>query len=228
MQQKLFYRNSFPCFFFPYFCIMEGKVKQIIPQVHKLYQRYGIKSVTMDDVAQHLGISKKTLYEFFTDKEDLVRKVLSWDYDRKLAFFQEIERKNLNAVEELFEVYKMIKEMFKAFNPSVEYDIRKYYPALYSELREIKRTRMYDLSVKNMNKGKREGMFRSDLNASILARLHVFRVENIIESELFSAEELTSIKVFHEIFVYHLYGILSEKGRQFMESNYRKFIHPAT
>ncbi|MFH1297035.1 MAG: TetR/AcrR family transcriptional regulator [Bacteroidota bacterium] len=207
---------------------MEGKVQQIILLVYKLYQRYGIKSVTMDDVARHLGISKKTLYEFFTDKEDLVKQVLIRDYDMKLAFFLEIERKNLNAIEELFEVYKMIKEIFKDYNPSVEYDIRKYYPALFSQLREIKRTRMYELSMKNMNKGKREGLYRSDLNASIVARLHVFRVENILESELFSIEELTSIKVFHEIFVYHLNGILSDKGRQFMTSNYKKSFHPVT
>ena len=206
---------------------MEGKVKQIIPRVHELYQRYGIKSVTMDDVSRHLGISKKTLYEFFTNKEDLVKQVMTWDYDRKLTFFLEIEQKKLNAVEELFEVYKMIKEMFRDFKPSVEYDIRKYYPTLFAQLREIKRKRMFELSMKNMTKGKQEGLYRSDLNASILARLHVFRVENIIESELFSVEELTSIKVFHEIFVYHLNGILSAEGREILDSSYKKFSRPA-
>ena len=206
---------------------MEGKVKQIIPLVHELYHRYGIKSVTMDDVSRHLGISKKTLYEFFTNKEDLVKQVMTWDYDRKLTFFLEIEQKKLNAVEELFEVYKMIKEMFRDFKPSVEYDIRKYYPTLFAQLREIKRKRMFELSMKNMTKGKQEGLYRSDLNASILARLHVFRVENIIESELFSVEELTSIKVFHEIFVYHLNGILSAEGREILDSSYKKFSRPA-
>lgn len=206
---------------------MEDKSKQIIPKVYMLYQRYGIKSVTMDDVSQHLGISKKTLYESFADKEDLVKQVMMWDYDRKLDFFLKIEEKKLNAIEELFEVYKMIKEIYQDYNPSVEYDIRKYYPALFSQLRDIKRKRMYELSMKNLNKGKLEGLYRSDLNASILARLHVFRVENIIESELFSVEELTSIKVFHEIFVYHLNGILSDEGRKFMEEHHRKFFRQA-
>ncbi|MBE0646931.1 MAG: TetR/AcrR family transcriptional regulator [Bacteroidales bacterium] len=205
---------------------MESKVKLIIPKVFKLYQRYGIKSVTMDDVAQHLGISKKTLYEFFEDKEDLVKQVYLWDYDRKLDFFLAIEKKKLNAVEELSEVYQMIKEMFRDYNPSVEYDVRKYYPALFSQFREIKRKRMFELSVKNLEKGKKEGLYRSDLNASILARLHVFRVENILESELFSVEELTSIHVFHEIFIYHLNGILSDKGRKILEANQSTFSLP--
>jgi len=205
---------------------MESKVQQILPKVYKLYQRYGIKSVTMDDVAKHLGISKKTLYEFFADKEDLVKQVLLWDYDRKLDFFLQIEAKKLNAIEELFEVYQMIKEMFKDYNPSVEYDIRKYYPSLFSQFREIKRKRMFELSIKNLNKGKSEGLYRSDLDTSILARLHVFRVENILESELFSVEELTSIHVFHEIFVYHLNGILNETGKKILDASPNKFTSP--
>lgn len=202
---------------------MESKVQQIIPRVFKLYQRYGIKSVTMDDVAQHLGISKKTLYEFFTDKEDLVKQVFLWDYNGKFDFFLKIEGKNLNAIEELFEVYQLIKEIFKEYNPSVEYDIRKYYPALFSQFKEIKRKRFYELSLKNLNKGMHEGLYRNDLNSSVLARLHVFRVENILESGLFSVEELTSIPVFHEIFVYHLRGILSEEGKKILEINHEKF-----
>jgi len=206
---------------------VEGKGKHIVPKVYTLYQRYGVKSVTMDDVAKHLGISKKTLYEYFTDKEDLVKQVLVWDYNRKLDFFLKIEKKNLNAVEELFEVYKMIKEIFTDYNPSAEYDIRKYYPALFAQLREIKRKRMFELSMMNMNKGRKEGLYRNDLNASIIARLHVFRVENILESELFSIEEITSIKVFHEIFVYHLNGILSDEGRKILDANHKKFFRMA-
>ena len=125
------------------YCTFAHIIKEkILSNAADFFLNYGFKSVTMDDVSRHLGISKKTLYEFFTDKEDLVKQVLTWDYDRKLAFFLEIEQKKLNAVEELFEVYKMIKKMFKDFNPSVEYDIRKYYPTLFTQLREIKRKRM--------------------------------------------------------------------------------------
>lgn len=192
-------------------------------QVFPLYQRYGIKSVTMDDVAKHLGISKKTLYEFFIDKEDLIKQVLMQDYDLKLHSFLKIEQKNLNSIEELFEVYKMITEIFKDYNPSVEYDVKKYYPSLFIQLREVKRTRMFELSKKNMEKGKRDGFFRSELNVSLIARLHVFRVENLLGSGLFTVEELTSFRTFHELFVYHLYGILSQRGREYMDVNFKRF-----
>jgi len=202
---------------------MDDRAYQIIIKVSSLFHRFGIKSITMDDVAKHLGISKKTLYGFFIDKEDLVRQVLMHDYDLKLQAFLEIRKKNLNAIEELFEVYKMITEIYKDYNPSVEYDVRKYYPSLFFQLREVKRTRMFELSMKNMKKGKREGFFRSELNESLIARLHVFRVENILESDIFTLEELTSFHVFHELFVYHLYGILSQQGREYMEENFKRF-----
>ena len=177
----------------------------------------------MDDVAKHLKISKKTLYEYFLDKENLVKQVLMHDYDIILESFLEIERKKLNAIEELFEVFKLITVMFKDYNPSVEYDITKYYPSLFVQLRDVKRTRMYELSMINMEKGKKDGLFRKDLNVSLIARLHVFRVENLLGSDLFSIEELTSFQIFHELFVYHLYGILSQAGREYLQKNISRF-----
>jgi len=201
---------------------MEEKVYQILEKVRKLYYRYGIKSVTMDDVAKHLSISKKTLYEYFEDKEDLVRHVLLQEQEQIDEIFDKILKKKLNAVEELFEVYKIINAMCQEYNPSMEYDIRKYYPDISAWIKEIRRKRMYNAAYNNMVKGKQEGLFRNDLNASIIARLHVSRTETLITNDIFSMEELTSFKVCQEIFVYNLQGILSHKGRAFFEANLEK------
>jgi AcrR family transcriptional regulator len=202
---------------------MEAKVLHILEQVRKLYQRYGIKSVTMDDVASHLCISKKTLYEHFTDKEDLVRQVLLLDHERRCGLMTALENRNLNAIEELFEVYKMINIMFMEYNPSMEYDIRKYYPSLFVEVKDIWRKRMYESAYGNLMKGKKEGLYRKELNAKIIAKMHVFRTESLFDNDMFSIEELTSFKMFHQIFVYHLQGVLSHAGRTFFEANFGKF-----
>jgi len=202
---------------------MGVKEKIILEQVRNLYQRYGIKSVTMDDVAKHLSISKKTLYEHFKDKEDLVQHVLLLEQDQRCGFFDAIEIKNLNAIEELFEVYKMINRMFKDYNPSMEYDIRKYYPALAARMKEIRRQRMFEWAHNNMIKGKKESLYRRELNEKIIAKLHVYRTETMFDNDMFSTEELTSFIMFHEVFIYHLHGILSPKGRKFFESNFAKF-----
>lgn len=202
---------------------MESKILQILEQVRKLYHRYGIKSITMDDVAKNLNISKKTVYEYFKDKEDLVSKVMMLEHKHRCDCFAEIEKKDLNAIEELFEVYKMINGMFKDYNPSMEYDIRKYYPDLSARIKEIRRKGMFDAVLKNLNKGKKEGLYRKELNSRIIVKLHIFRNENLLENDLFPMEELTSFKVFHEIFVYHLQGVLNHKGRAFFEANFEKF-----
>ncbi len=202
---------------------MNDKVQGILIQVSKLYHRYGIKSVTMDDVAHHLGISKKTLYEHFQDKKDLVSQVLNVEHDTRCRKLDEIQQLNFNAIEELFEIYKSIKKMIHEYNPSMDYDIRKYYPDMYLKIREIKRKTMFEHTICNMNKGKDEGLYRKDINAGVIARLHLFRIENMIDNDLFSADELNSFEIFHELFIYHLYGIMSAKGREFFEKNFEKF-----
>jgi AcrR family transcriptional regulator len=202
---------------------MNPKVNSILELVHKLYQRYGIKSVTMDDVAKHLGISKKTLYEHFRDKEDLVRNVLLQENNHQVRFFKAIEEKKLNAIEELFEVYKMLNLIFKEYNPSMEYDLRKYYPDLFITITQIRRKRMYESVYNNLNKGKKEGLYRKELNAKIISKLHVIRTENFFDNDIFTQEELISFKMFHEVFIYHLQGILSHEGRSFFENNFDKF-----
>jgi TetR/AcrR family transcriptional regulator, cholesterol catabolism regulator len=206
-----------------YICVVKQKAQVIIVQVRRLYQRYGIKSVTMDDIAGHLNISKKTIYEHFTDKEDLVKHVLMHEHENRCSILETIEAHKYNAVEELFEVYKMINITMKEYNPSMEYDVRKYYPDLFTRIREIRRKRMFDSSYSNMNKGKREGLYRKELNSKIIAKLHVFRTENLFDNDMFTMEELTSFKMFHEIFIYHLQGILSHEGRTFFENNFEKF-----
>lgn len=202
---------------------MNPKALQIVGQVRTLYQRYGIKSVTMDDVARHLGISKKTLYEHFRDKEDLVQAVLMMEYDQHCGFLKVIEGRAFNAVEEMFEVYKMINVMYKDYNPSMVYDVRKYYPGLFFRLKDIRRKMMYESAFNNLIKGMQEGLYRRELDAGIITRLHVFRIEGLFDNDLFSPEEMSSFTIFHEVFVYHVYGILSHDGRRFFEDNFDKF-----
>ena len=177
----------------------------------------------MDDVAKHLNISKKTLYQYFADKEDLVRNIVELEYNNRKKCFQEIiKRKDLNAIEELFEIYRMINTMFRDYNASMEYDIHKYYPELFTKVKEVRRKRMYDTMYSNMNKGKREGLYRKELNSKIIARLLVFKVENMFDNDIFTMEELVSVKVFNEVFVYHLQGILNANGRTFFEKNFKR------
>jgi AcrR family transcriptional regulator len=169
---------------------MEQRTIYFLQEVTRLYHRYGIKSVTMDDVAHHLGISKKTLYEHFRNKEDLVGYVILMENEKQNRFFSDIRKKKMNAIEELMEVYQMINTVLREYNPSIEYDVRKYYPSLFMKLRDIRRKEMYKSTSQNLTKGKKEGFYRWELNADIISKLHVARFEHFFENDLFTVDEL--------------------------------------
>ncbi len=165
---------------------------------------------------------RKPFINILMIKKDLVRNIVLLDYNNRNKFFREIKNRELNAIEELFEVYRMINTMLRDYNASMEYDIHKYYPELYSKVKEIRRKKIYDTMYNNMNKGKKEGLYRKELNSKIIARLLVFKVENMYDNNIFTMEELVSVKVFNEVFVYHLQGILNTKGRTFFEKNFNR------
>jgi AcrR family transcriptional regulator len=190
--------------------------------------KYGIKSVTMDDVARELGISKKTLYQYVNDKNELVKKVVELDLNEKGEFFSKMCCPGLNAIEEIFEVHKMVQQMLKDYNPSTEYDLRKYYPELYTSIVKVRRERIFNNILSNLQKGKKEGLYRVELNDELIAKLQLSRVETAFDDKIFTQEELLSPKVFYELFVYHIRGIANEKGLTVLEHKLKELEHNNT
>src|SRR5665811_2127221 len=112
---------------------MNDELKNILLKVRELYMKYGIKSITMDDVARELGISKKTLYQYVTDKDDLVRKFVDYEIDQKQDEVIRCFNIRFNAIEELFEISFFMNKMMRNQNPATEYDLKKYYPNHYQK-----------------------------------------------------------------------------------------------
>lgn len=201
---------------------MDTKRNEIIEKVKNLYLEFGIKSVTMDDVAHKLGISKKTLYECFTDKKQLVWNVLEHLSELPSPPFTEGMPENLNALEELFYYYSIQVKMIQDHKPGFIYDLKKYYPRFFEHFRKVKRNRFIDHVRLNLVKGKTEGLFRSDLDEEIITRLTLMRMECLISTDIFSDLPNSHAKLFNEIFRFHLYGIVSMEGRAYLEHNLDK------
>lgn len=197
---------------------MNEDLKNILVRVRELYNKYGIKSITMDDVARELGISKKTLYQFVSDKDDLVGKYLDFEIEIKQEEICKCFQSDLNAIEELFEISLFMNRMMKNQNPATEYDLKKYYPNHYLKIVKVRRDRMYNYILLNLQKGKQEGLYREDMNEAVIAKLYLSRSENIHFDELFTVEEFTSVKLFIELLTYHIRGIASEKGILVLEN----------
>ena len=201
---------------------MKQELYNILEKASYLYKKYGIKSVTMDDIASELGISKKTLYQYVSEKTELVEKVINYDIDKRMTVLQKILKKPLNAIDQLFEVIKFVNNILKEYSSTTEYDLKKYYPALYKKIREVKLNNMYNTICYNIKKGKEEGLYRKDLNEEIIAKLHLSRIERIPDNSIFTIDEYISPKFFYEIFIYHIRGIANEKGLNILEKSLKK------
>jgi TetR/AcrR family transcriptional regulator, cholesterol catabolism regulator len=196
--------------------MMSDKRQEIIEKVRDLYKTYGIKSVTMDDVAHHLAISKKTLYQFFSDKDELVKSVVECDFKQK-NLESTIDSSKLTAIQEVYEYYKMQIKMIKDHKPSFIYDLRKYYPEVFSKVQQRMRERILNNTRANIIKGKNEEIYRSDLDEEIVARLNLMRIEGIMNGEYFESGEGHSSKLFTEVYKYHMYAIVNDAGRKILE-----------
>jgi TetR/AcrR family transcriptional regulator, cholesterol catabolism regulator len=191
---------------------MNEELNKILLKVRELYMKYGIKSITMDDVAEELGISKKTLYQYVTDKDDLVGKFIDNEIIIKQEEICKCFKAGFNAIEELFEISLYMNRIMKDQNPTTEHDLKKYYPHHYNKTVKTRRESIFNYILLNLRNGKKEGLYREELNEEIIAKLYLSRVESIHLNDLFTVEEFTSTKLFMELLVYHIRGIASEKG----------------
>ncbi len=191
---------------------MEEKKTYILKNVGKLYLKYGIRAVTMDDVASEFGVSKKTLYQYFSDKEDLVRQVINYYLDSSV--FDLNKQCEGNAIDRIFALRNHVSQILQHFNNHLEFELKKSYPALYEKVHDLKRKRIYDYTIININSGIEEGLFRADLEPEFLAKLQVGRMLLTLnpEYEIFERTDVASIQLFDKVMDYHMHAICTEKG----------------
>jgi TetR/AcrR family transcriptional regulator, cholesterol catabolism regulator len=199
------------------------KLNDILVKVAILFRKYGIKSITMDDIAREVGISKKTLYQFVTDKTDLVNKVVESELIHNKECFDSVSTIGMNAISELFEVNRFMIGMMKRNSPSFEYDLRKHYPEVFQKVMLTRRKGMFESVLANLKRGKAEGLYREELKEEILTRLQISRLENMYSDVMFSIEDYSTENIFRELFIYHIRGIANEKGIKYLEENIHKF-----
>lgn len=201
---------------------MDEKKSHILQNVGKLYLKFGIRSVTMDDVAREFGISKKTLYTYFTDKEDLVNQVVDY-YLNKPAFNLNGSKED-NAIDHFFSIRKHVILTLKYYNNNLEHDLKKLYPELYKKVHNLKRERIYSNTVKNFVQGVKEGFYRSDIDPVVVSKLQVGRLLYTLnpDNEVFSENELSTIELFDKIIDYHMHAICTEKGIEYYKEQLNK------
>jgi TetR/AcrR family transcriptional regulator, cholesterol catabolism regulator len=193
----------------------------ILKKSFELFGRYGIRSVTMDEVASQCGVSKKTLYQHYADKDTLVYTIMAQmitQSERQCGVYQV---KSENAVHEIFQSLDMLQEMFEGINPVMLYDLHKYHQSAYKKLEDHKNQFLYSITRKNLERGVSEGVFRPDFNIEIITLLHLYTITMTFEQELFKSQKFSLVEMQMEIMLHYVYGIATQKGVKLIEK-YKK------
>lgn len=193
-------------------------MEELLQKILKIYSQFGIKSVTMDDLARELGISKKTLYVHFRDKEDVVDKTFLFQIQSHRCDMDFLEIKRKNAIDQLLDVSKFLISHTHKVHPSVNYDLMKYFPKTWEKVIAYRNDNISNRIKQNILKGIEEGLYRNDFNIEIIARLYVSRLELPVSSDLFRSSGTSVDDFFENLFVYHIRGIASKKGLEYLES----------
>src|ERR1700743_251812 len=189
-----------------------SQTERIVTGSEKLFLKAGIKSITMDDVAKHLGMSKKTIYQFFKDKNELVvalvNKKLKDDEDQMAAIISQ----SGNVIEEMINMMKCSEDIFSRINPIVIHDLQKYHPEAWKEFQDFKSGVLVHTLEQLLNKGIKQGYIRPDIDVKIIARMRVAQVELGFNAALFPIAEFSIWKVQYQLLEHFNYGICTLKG----------------
>jgi len=199
--------------------------ERIINEAFELFMKFGIRSVTMDQIAGHLGISKRTLYENFRDKNELLARGIEHFRGIKQTEAMEIIKKSDNVIESLYYIGKHGEEMRKRVNPLFFEDIRKYHPEIHSRISDRSRNKQYSIMLTMIRKGINDGVFKKGLNPEIVNEfwhevMNIFMNEEIFPRNLYGQQELLK-----NMIMPYLLGISTEKGQALINKYFEKEIN---
>ena len=198
---------------------------QIIDTSVKLFLKSGIKRVTMDDIAHEMGISKKTIYLHFKDKEEIITTATQIYMERECEVMKAIRKNATNAVEHLFNLSKMLRESISNMNVSVLKDMKRYYKKAWAIYQKFERDVFYKEIEASLKDGIKEGYFRKEINVGILSSLRLTEIQMSFDNEYFDHNNFTLYDIQHQLLEHFTYGILSDKGLELFNTYKKQLIH---
>jgi AcrR family transcriptional regulator len=193
--------------------VMEIK-NRILNHAQQLFMRNGIKSVSMDDIATDMAMSKKTLYKWFENKDQIVLAVISQHLTGVQGDCAVVASKAADAVEEMLLLSKWADEQFADVHPSIFNDMKKYHPTAWELFKSHKNSFILDQITQNLRRGMAEGLFRADLDVEVLARLNLAQIEMAFDSELYPAAQFSPVRVNRVFDEHFLLGVATLKGHK--------------
>ena len=190
-----------------------------------LFMKYGLKSVSMDDIAKAAGISKKTIYINIEDKKSLVHdSLIDFITQDKEHVLNAINRKDCNALEKMIIIAQQGIDMFKKIKPTVIYDLKKYYRNSWEVVQSYHFEFMHSIIKQNILEGQQEDVYRSDVDADIISKLFIGKMIMLAEEDQFPINEYPKPKLFVQQLLYHLYGLVNYKHYRQLEETSKSIL----
>ncbi len=195
----------------------------ILQKSGEIFLKYGFKSVTMDDIANELGISKKTIYKYFNNKVELVDDAISHLHQSMHKTINEICEMGFNAIEENFEIKKMFKDMFKNSNDSPMYQLQKYYPQTFKKIISNEFSMFKDCIANNIEKGIAQGLYLESLDLELITKFYFSLAMSVYDTNFYSYDKNTVNKLELKVLEYHTRAIATKKGLNVLEKQLKKY-----
>jgi TetR/AcrR family transcriptional regulator, cholesterol catabolism regulator len=197
--------------------------ERIIAKAREQFFRYGVKSVTMDDIARELGISKKTIYLHFEDKDAIVHQLMVAEMANDKCEWDELDGSSDNVIEKIVKSMDIIRQAFAEINPTAFFDIKKYHPKTWELFQEHKQNFIMESIRKELLQGIEQGFFRADIKVEILVRMRLEQIEIGFDPQLFPPNKFSIIEVELTMLDHYIRGILTLKGLEV----YQEFMNKA-
>lgn len=199
---------------------MDERRDFIVEQANRLFMQYGLRGVTMEDLAREMGISKKTLYVHFTDKNSLVEAVVEAFLYKHQTAAESIFQKYSNPIDQLWGIAGAIESQLQQIKPSIFLELRKYFPNAYKLVENYQQQSIRKHVSANLSTGVQGGWYRASLNQEILARIFIQLMPMKMDPLIFQPDRFDFTTLHREMLLYHLYGICSSKGLDYLTQQY--------
>lgn len=184
----------------------------IIDKSCELFLNLGFKSVTMDEIANAMGVSKKTIYKYFSNKTALVTEVTNTMFEKISCGIDHVCGIDMNPIDEIFAIKKLVMEHLKDEKSSPQYQLQKYYPKLFASLKQKQFQIMQKCVIENLEKGIKIGLYREDIDVEFISRIYFIGVTGIKDNDMFPIKNYVMKNLMNQYLDYHLRGICTPKG----------------
>jgi len=183
-----------------------------------MFMKYGVKSVSMDDIARNLGVSKKTIYSIVDNKKELIQKVFQTFLKQEQKMITNITKESKDSIDEMLNIGRHVIQFMREMKPSLVYDLQKYHPGIWKFIQTEHFSFIEKIILNNIEKGMKSKMYRPEINPEIITKLYMAKSKEIVNEDVFPNQIFSKPELFEQFFIYHLHGIASLKGKEHLNT----------